>query len=243
MYDSKNIYMEFKNIFSFWETVHGYEVKVLNEREVRAAAWLMFTAAMIAFMNAWLVWNFLFIKIIVIIFILDFTIRIFINPKYSPILILGKLIVANQEVEYVAAEPKKFAWILGLVFATIMFFLVIVQNITWPINLLLCFVCLSLLWGEALFGICIGCKIYSMIYKKNTGLCPGWACKIKIKEDIQKVHLSQFLILLIFWIIIFLSFYIINNIDYSHNTNNCVVPDWAKNIGHEEKWKLHHGCE
>lgn len=24
---------------------------------------------------------------------------------------------------------------------------------------------------------------------------------------------------------------------------DCVVPDWAKNMGHEDKWKLHNGCK
>ncbi len=24
---------------------------------------------------------------------------------------------------------------------------------------------------------------------------------------------------------------------------DCVVPDWAKKMGHEDKWKLHNGCK
>ena len=46
------------SIFSFGERVNGYDVPVLNEREVRASAGILFFLAMIAFMNAWLIGNF-----------------------------------------------------------------------------------------------------------------------------------------------------------------------------------------
>jgi hypothetical protein len=35
-------------------------------------------------------------------------IRVYINPKYSPLLILGGFIVRNQKPEYVGAKQKKF---------------------------------------------------------------------------------------------------------------------------------------
>ena len=63
----------------FGEKVEGYGVKVLNEREVRASAGILFFFALIAFLNAWLIGNFEIIKIFVIAFLLDFFIRIFIN--------------------------------------------------------------------------------------------------------------------------------------------------------------------
>ena len=34
-----------KNIFQFWEDVIGYNVRVLNEREVRGASWILFVFA------------------------------------------------------------------------------------------------------------------------------------------------------------------------------------------------------
>ena len=41
----------------FGETVTGYTVPVVNEREIRAAAGIVFVFAFIAFMNAFLVGN------------------------------------------------------------------------------------------------------------------------------------------------------------------------------------------
>jgi hypothetical protein len=41
--------------FSFGEKVHGYDISVFNEREVRAAAGILFVGAMVSFMNAFLI--------------------------------------------------------------------------------------------------------------------------------------------------------------------------------------------
>ena len=38
-------------IFNFGETVNGYEVKVLNEREARAGAGILFLLGFISFVN------------------------------------------------------------------------------------------------------------------------------------------------------------------------------------------------
>jgi len=54
------------------------------------------------------------IKYVVVMFLTDFIIRVFVNPRYSPTLIMGRLIVRNQIPEYVGAPQKKFAWIIGV---------------------------------------------------------------------------------------------------------------------------------
>ena len=107
--------------FNFGEKVHGYDVKVFNEREVRAAAGLLFLFAFISFMNALLLGNFSYIKVFVIAFFVDFTIRLFINPKYAPSMIIGRIFVQNQEVEYSGAPQKKFAWAIGWILSLSMF--------------------------------------------------------------------------------------------------------------------------
>ena len=56
-------------IFSFGDTVAGYEVPVLNEREVRAAAGILFFFALVSFMNSWLMGNFRLTRIFVIAFV------------------------------------------------------------------------------------------------------------------------------------------------------------------------------
>jgi len=47
-------------------------VRVLNEREVRAGAVILFFFALIAFMNAWLTGNFYITKVFVIAFLIFF---------------------------------------------------------------------------------------------------------------------------------------------------------------------------
>ena len=86
-------------ISGFGETVAGYDVPVLNEREVRAAAGILLVFAMITFANAWFMGNFRPTKIFVIVFLIDFTIRLFINPKYSPSMIVGRFAVSKQAPE------------------------------------------------------------------------------------------------------------------------------------------------
>ncbi len=255
------------SIFSFGEKIPEYEIKVLNEREVRASAGILFLFAMISFLNSWLIGDFTVTKTFVVVFLVEFSIRVLINPKYAPLLIISRLFVRNQEVEYVGAPQKRFAWLIGLVLATIMFYLVVLNNVIGPFNLLVCLICLTLLFFEAAFGICLGCKIYNLFHKQKAQLCPGNACAIKDREEIQKVNIVQFLLVPAFLALV----YVIANSSLIHaDTKNtapseaetkveaeknpqahqapvsedkdCVVPEWAIKMGHREKWKLHNGC-
>lgn len=187
-----------RSIFFFGETVSGYEVKVLNEREIRAGAGILFFFAMIAFMNAYLLQDFSILKIFIITFLADFIIRVLINPRYAPTLILGRIITRGQKPEYSGAPQKRFAWSIGLLMAATMFGLVVIGNITGPINLAICFACLILLFFETSFGICIGCKLYNIINKDQAKHCPGGACEIRRIEDIQRISLTQILIVVLF---------------------------------------------
>lgn len=82
-------------IIRFGEDVKGYDIAVLNEREIRAAAGIMFLITFISWMQILFEGNFVLIKYVITIFLSDFIIRVFINPKFSPILITGRLIVSN----------------------------------------------------------------------------------------------------------------------------------------------------
>ena len=97
-------------LFAFGDKVDGYNVRVFNERVVRAAAGILFFPALVAFMNAWLAGNFQPIRLFVIIFLIDFTIRLFINPRYAPSMILGQWMVRKQQPDYSGAPQKRFAW-------------------------------------------------------------------------------------------------------------------------------------
>lgn len=201
--------------FYFWEKVDGFDIRVLNEREARAWAWIIFVVALVSFLSSCLTWNFFAAKIVVILFLIDFFIRVIINPKFAPSLILGRLFVWNQTPEYVWAAQKRFAWALGLGLAIFMFFTLVINNIINPFTIIACILCLFLLFFETAFGICLGCKMYNLFYKKKAELCPGWVCEIKQKEEIQKVNMIQIIIIILFFIFIFF----VLNLDFLKSKN------------------------
>lgn len=199
------------NIIRFGEEVEGYNIPVLNEREIRASAGIFFLVMFMSLMLILFKQDFLMIKYVITIFLTDFIIRVFVNPKFSPSLIVGRLIVRNQVPEYVGARQKKFAWIIGVVLATIMFILLVVVNAFSPITGITCLICLTFLFFESAFGICLGCKFYSMIYKEKAQYCPGEVCDVKSKQDIQKTSRAQILIVLGLVAFIFLEAFLFND--------------------------------
>ncbi|MFH1882837.1 MAG: DUF4395 domain-containing protein [Planctomycetota bacterium] len=175
----------------FGETVKGYNIPVLNEREIRASAGILFLVLFWSWILVIFKDNYLLLKYFNTIFLTDFIVRVFISPKYSPTLIIGRLIVGKQNPEYVGAAQKKFAWTIGLVLASIMFLLIVVMNSDSLINFIICQTCLIFLFFESVFGICLGCKFYPMFHKEKTQYCPGEICDVKAKQEIQKTSLLQ----------------------------------------------------
>ena len=190
-------------VIKFGEDVEGYNIPVLNEREIRASAGIMFLAISVSLVLILVKGDFLLTKYVITIFLTDFMIRVFINPKFSPSLIIGRLIVRNQVPEYVGAQQKKFAWIIGLVLSAIMFIFLVVVNAYSPITGIGCLLCLVFLFFETAFGICLGCKVYSLLYKDKAQHCPGEVCDVKSKQDIQKTSGVQ--VLIIFGFIAYIS--------------------------------------
>jgi len=245
------------SFLQFGEDHPDYSVRVLNEREARGAAGIMFLFAMIAFMTAWFKGDFTPTKLTIVAFFIDFFIRVLINPRFSPTLTMARWMVNNQTAEYVGAPQKRFAWAIGLVLATFMMFLVVINDVRGPINMITCLVCLILLFFESAFGICVGCKLYNLFNKEKAQLCPGNVCEIKDRESIQMVTLAQALIAIGYVaLLLFLSPVLdtarsqVSSKDPASQASpaspaeeeRCRVPEFAKKIGHEEKWKLHNGC-
>ena len=200
-----------KHIINFGETVEGYSIPVLNEREIRAAAGILFLVMFIAIQRAGSTGDFLLLKYAIIAFLTDMLIRVFINPKFAPTLIISRLIVRNQTPEYVGARQKKFAWKIGVALAITMFVLINVMNTFSPITGLICFICLIFLFFESAFGICLGCKIYPWFFKDKVQYCPGEICDVKSRHDIQKTSWTQWLIVLGYFVFIFLTVYFFND--------------------------------
>jgi len=200
-----------KKIIKFGEDVEGYNIPVLNEREIRASAGMLFLFMLISLMMILFKGDFLMIKYVIILFLSDLLIRVFVNPRFSPTLILGRLIVSRQIPEYVGAAQKKMAWKIGIILATLMFVLLVVLNSYSIITGLTCLVCLIFLFFEAVFGICLGCLVYRWYYKEKAQYCPGEVCDVKSKQAIQKTSGSQLLIILGFIAFVFLLVYLFNN--------------------------------
>ena len=184
------------DIRQFGEQVEGYPVPVLNEREIRAAAGILFLATFLSLLFILFRGNFIPIKFVIPFFLADFLVRVGLSPRFSPTLILGRLLVGNQTPEYVAAEPKRLAWIIGVALSATMFVLMVLMNTYGPISGIICLVCLVFLFFEAAFGICLGCKFYRLVYRKPPELCPGEVCEVKVRQPIQKTSLAQVLVLL-----------------------------------------------
>jgi hypothetical protein len=198
----------------FGETVEGYNIPVLNEREIRASAGILFAFLVICVMTAILKQEFLLLKYFIVIFLTDFIIRLFISPKYSPTLIIGRLIVSRQNPEYVGAAQKKFAWYIGLFLAVVMFYLSIVLNSFSPITGIICLICQIFLLFESAFGICLGCLVFHWFKKEKAQYCPGEICDVKAKQEIQKTSMAQFLVVIGF-IVFFIAVVILFNDTFS----------------------------
>lgn len=198
-------------LIKFGEDVEGYNIPVLNEREIRAAAGILFLMMFLTILIVIFKQNFVPLKYAVVFFLTDIAIRVFISPRFSPSLIIGRLIVRNQTPEYVGAAQKKFAWIIGVVLALTMFIHLIVMNAHSPITGIICLICLIFLFFESAFGICIGCKFYSMFYKEKAQYCPGEVCDVKSKQYIQKTSWAQLLIVFGFIAYIFFTVTLFND--------------------------------
>ncbi|MDP3673472.1 MAG: DUF4395 domain-containing protein [Telluria sp.] len=247
-------------VFQFGEQRDGYNVRVLNERAVRAGAGILFFLAIISFMNAWLTGNFQPTRVFVVAFLIDFSIRIFINPRYAPTLIVGQWFVRKQQPEYVGAPQKRFAWAIGFVLASAMFYLVVLNNVIGPINLIVCSSCLTLMFFETAFGICIGCKLYNLFNEKKAQLCPGQVCEASSVQG-PGASVAQIAIVAIFALAVTgIAQWVYGPASQSRHqpqqaaasslaaidpaeAERCKVPDFAKAIGHEEQWKLHNKCK
>jgi Domain of unknown function (DUF4395) len=200
-----------EKIIAFGEQVPGYDIPVLNEREIRAAAGILFLVIFISLMIILFNNDFLLAKYSIAFFLTDFIIRVFINPKYSPSLIVGRLIVRNQTPEYVGAKQKKFAWIIGVILSATMFVFLLVVNAYSPITGIVCLMCLIFLFFESAFGICLACKLYAAIFRDKVQYCPGEVCDVKSKQDIQKTSGAQWLVVLGFVAYIILVVFLFND--------------------------------
>lgn len=159
---------------------------VVNERAVRAGAGIMFALGLFAFFQAFYLDVYIYIQILVVVLLIDFSIKVFLQPSWSPFSAFASFIVRKQTPEYVGAIQKRFAWSIGLSLALLMTVLIFGFGILNHVNLLICAVCLTFMFMESAFGICVGCKLYALaiqyrILKEPVvkPACPGNVCSIE----------------------------------------------------------------
>jgi len=250
-------------LFQFGETVEGYPVRVVNERTVRAAAGLLFFPAVVSFMNALLTANYQPTRLFVIVFLIDMTLRM-INPRFAPSMIVGGWIVRKQTPDWVGAPQKRFAWGLGLLLGAAMLYLMVLNRFMGPLNMLVCASCLTLMFFETAFGICLGCKLYNVFNREKAQLCPGGVCEMPTQKG-WGVSLPQAVVLVLFvgtltlakgWVdetgplggfddmatLEDMGLKPVSGEPSAAEAERCQVPAFAKAIGHEDMWKQHNGC-
>lgn len=176
------------SILSFGEMNPEGTFKIVDERVWRASAGIMLFLGIIAVINAFILQRYIVVPFVSGFLMMNFIIGIFINPKFSPTVVLGKIATYNQSPLPIGAIQKKFAWSLGLGLSTVIFvlsfFLLKDVNYFEPVCFL-CMICLLLLYLETAFGICVGCKLYYLFINMGwlkkpeiTPNCMGDSCEV-----------------------------------------------------------------
>jgi len=174
------------SIFSFGEYIEGRNYKVLNERIVRGSSGIMLLIAFIAFIYGFIIKDYIVLPYLTGFLAFNFFVAVFINPKFSPIIFISWLILKKQSPLPIGAIQKRFAWSLGLGLTLTIFvlslFLLSDESYFDPVCML-CLICISLLYLETVFGICVGCQLYHLSVRlklipasKEKPNCMGDAC-------------------------------------------------------------------
>lgn len=158
--------------------VPGYEIAVINERAVRAAAGLLLLFGGVAFAFAVATESIRPLQPFGMFFMFDMMLRVIVGDRWAPTLALGRLIVRKQQPEWVGASQKEFAWWLGFGLAAVSCASMGLFAVPLSVTLALCGTCLTLLFLETAFGICVGCALQARFGKQPPMYCPGGTCDL-----------------------------------------------------------------
>jgi hypothetical protein len=156
---------------------------VVNENAARVAAGLTMALGAVAFAYANFAKLFWPIRTVSAFFFVDFLIRVTAGLERSPTGVLAGWMTHRQPPQWVSVKPKRFAWTLGLGMALAM---TIVTNsgIHGTLPRTICLICLTLMWLEAVLGLCLGCELYRVTVqrgwraKDESLICANGACDI-----------------------------------------------------------------
>ncbi|MBH0024351.1 DUF4395 domain-containing protein [Salinibacterium sp. SWN248] len=158
--------------------VEGYSIPVVNERAVRVAASILFLGGAVSIGFAFVEHSAVPLRPFGVFFMMDMLLRVTVGDRWSPTLALGRFIVRSHEPNWVGAPQKEFAWWLGYGLALISCAGMGVLGAPLEATLALCSLCLTMLFLEAAFGICIGCSLQRLLSKTPPQYCPGDTCRV-----------------------------------------------------------------
>lgn len=156
---------------------------MVNEHEARAAAGLTLVIGAVAFSYAYFEKQYAPLQAVASLFFLEFLIRVTFGLRYSPLGVLARAMMFRRPPDWVSAQPKRFAWTLGLAMT---FAMTIITNIgiRGILPRTICLVCLTLMWLESALGLCLGCQIHRLLTRRGWvaagsvfDLCPDGACE------------------------------------------------------------------
>lgn len=158
---------------------------VFEESQVRAAAGLTLALGSVAFAYAYFAQIYAPIQIVTTLFFFEFLIRVTVGIGYSPMGLIAYRMTRRQAPHWVSAQPKRFAWTMGLVMSLAMM-IITNSGIRGPLPLTICLICLTLMWLEAVLGLCLGCEIHRQLVRRgwmqadrNFEICTNGSCTVQ----------------------------------------------------------------
>jgi hypothetical protein len=170
--------------------VGGNELRAaaVNEHQAKAAAGITLALGAVAFVYANFDKLFWPIRTVSAFFFVDFLIRVTVGLERSPSGIVAGWMTRRHPPQWVSAKPKRFAWTLGLVMALAM---AVITNsgIHGLLPRTICLICLTLMWLEAVLGLCLGCEIYGLMVRRGWRapddafeVCARGACDLHVAD-------------------------------------------------------------
>jgi hypothetical protein len=159
---------------------------VVDEHRARAAAGITMAVGATAFAYANFDKLFWPIKAVSTLFAIDFLLRVTVGLERSPSGVAAGWIARRPTPQWVSAKPKNFAWTMGLAMAVTM---AVITNsgVHGAVPRTVCLLCLTLMWMEAVLGLCVGCEIYGVMVRRGWRapddafeICAGRACEVDV---------------------------------------------------------------
>ncbi len=154
---------------------------VVNENEVRAAAGLTMVIGAVAFSYAYFDKQYVPLQVAASLFFVDFLVRVTLGLRFSPVGVIARAITRWRPPDLVTAQPKRFAWTLGMGMALAMTVITNVGIRGW-LPRSICLICLTLMWMESALGLCVGCRLHGLLVRRGwtipgVELCSDGSCE------------------------------------------------------------------